>query len=96
VVSFRPGTDGQGGLSADRAASLPIWLGVAVTPQIIVRAGQLGLPLMVRSLAVKPPAIPSADRLYRETGGKGTDTRRAAQGGRPYARLRRRHDAGGG
>src|SRR6266436_4433842 len=46
---YRPALTGQGVYPRPMQNPLPIWLGVGGTPQSFVRAGQLGLPLMVRS-----------------------------------------------
>ncbi len=44
---FRPALTGQGVYPRPVQAKLPIWLGVGGTPASFVRAGTLGLPLMI-------------------------------------------------
>lgn len=44
---FRPPLNGEGVFPRPHQPTLPIWLGVGGTPQSFVRAGTLGLPLMV-------------------------------------------------
>lgn len=47
---------------------LPIWLGVGGTPKSFVRAGALGLPLMVAIIGGEPRRFRPLIDLYRETG----------------------------
>jgi alkanesulfonate monooxygenase SsuD/methylene tetrahydromethanopterin reductase-like flavin-dependent oxidoreductase (luciferase family) len=47
---------------------LPIWLGVGGTPASFVRAGTLGLPLMVAVIGGEPKRFRSLIDLYREAG----------------------------
>jgi len=58
---------------------LPIWVGVGGTPASFVRAGMLGLPLMVAIIGGQPARFRPLVDLYREAG------RRA---GHPAERLR--------
>lgn len=58
---------------------LPIWVGVGGTPESFVRAGALGLPLMVAIIGGQPARFRPLIDLYREAG------RRA---GHPAARLK--------
>lgn len=44
---FRPPIGGQGVFPRPHQPTLPIWLGVGGTPESFIRAGTLGLPLMV-------------------------------------------------
>src|SRR5881296_1117542 len=44
---YRPGLSGQGVYPRPLQKPLPIWVGVGGTPESFVRAGVLGLPLMV-------------------------------------------------
>ena len=44
---FRPSLNGEGVFPRPHQPTLPIWLGVGGTPESFVRAGTLGLPLMV-------------------------------------------------
>ena len=47
---------------------LPIWVGVGGTPQSFVRAGTLGLPLMVAIIGGEPKRFRPLIDLYREAG----------------------------
>jgi probable LLM family oxidoreductase len=47
---------------------LPIWVGVGGTPQSFVRAGMLGLPLMVAIIGGEPHRFRPLIDLYREAG----------------------------
>ena len=54
---------------------LPIWIGVGGTPQSVVRAGKLGLPMALAIIGGEPARFkPHAD-LYRESGGNGAELR---------------------
>ena len=50
----RPALTGQGVYPRPVQNPLPIWLGVGGTPQSFVRAGRLGLPLMVAIIGGEP------------------------------------------
>ena len=76
---FRPRLDGQGVYPRPLQPELPIWVGVGGTPQSFVRAGQLGLPLMVAIIGGEFRRFRPLVDLYREAG------RRA---GHPPERLR--------
>ena len=47
---------------------LPIWVGVGGTPESFVRAGMLGLPLMVAIIGGEPRRFRPLIDLYREAG----------------------------
>ena len=47
---------------------LPIWIGVGGTPESFVRAGMLGLPLMVAIIGGEPKRFRPLVDLYREAG----------------------------
>jgi len=47
---------------------LPIWIGVGGTPVSFVRAGTLGLPLMVATIGGEPRRFRPLIDLYREAG----------------------------
>src|SRR6202030_1881419 len=47
---------------------LPIWVGVGGTPESFVRAGLLGLPLMVAIIGGEPRRFRPLIELYREAG----------------------------
>src|SRR5882724_3778299 len=49
---------------------LPIWVGVGGTPESFVRAGRLGLPLMVAIIGGEPRRFRPLIELYRETGAR--------------------------
>lgn len=51
-------------------ASLPIWLGVGGTPESFVRAGTLGLPLMVAVIGGETHRFRPLIDLYREAGAR--------------------------
>ena len=59
---------GQGVYPRPIQNPLPIWLGVGGTPQSFVRAGTLGLPLMVAIIGGEPHRFRSLIDLYREEG----------------------------
>jgi probable LLM family oxidoreductase len=44
---FRPALNGEGVFPRPHQNTLPVWLGVGGTPESFIRAGTLGLPLMV-------------------------------------------------
>ena len=69
---------GQGVYPRSVQNPLPIWIGVGGTPQSFVRAGELGLPLMVAIIGGEPHRFRPLVDLYREAG------RRA---GHPAGRL---------
>src|SRR5438067_4829120 len=64
----RPALRGQGIYPRPVQTPLPIWLGVGGTPQSFVRAGALGLPLMVAIIGGEPRRFRPLIDLYRETG----------------------------
>jgi len=51
-------------------SKLPVWLGVGGTPESFVRAGQLGLPLMVAIIGGQTARFRPLVDLYREAGRK--------------------------
>jgi probable LLM family oxidoreductase len=59
---------GQGVYPRPLQNPLPIWLGVGGTPQSFVRAGVLGLPLMVAIIGGEPHRFRPLIDLYREAG----------------------------
>ena len=64
----RPALTGQGVYPRPVQNPLPIWLGVGGTPQSFVRAGALGLPLMVAIIGGEPRRFRPLIDLYREAG----------------------------
>jgi probable LLM family oxidoreductase len=65
---FRPALTGQGVYPRPAQAQLPIWLGVGGTPASFVRAGTLGLPLMVAIIGGDTHRFRPLVDLYREAG----------------------------
>jgi len=62
---YRPALNGQGIYPRPLQKPLPIWLGVGGTPQSFVRAGLLGLPLMVAIIGGQTRSYGSIIDLYR-------------------------------
>src|SRR5438876_2551875 len=67
---YRPALTGQGVYPRPVQNPLPIWLGVGGTPQSFVRAGRLGLPLMVALLGGETRRFRPLIDLYLEAGKK--------------------------
>lgn len=65
---FRAPLTGQGIYPRPVQEKLPIWLGVGGTPESFVRAGSLGLPLMVAIIGGEPHRFRPLVDLYREAG----------------------------
>lgn len=65
---YRPSLNGQGVYPRPLQNPLPIWIGVGGTPESFVRAGLLGLPLMVAIIGGKTHGFRPLIDLYRETG----------------------------
>src|SRR5262247_3303763 len=66
--AFRPALTGQGVYPRPVQHPLPIWLGVGGTPGSFVRAGTLGLPLMVAIIGGQTRRFRPLIDLYREAG----------------------------
>ena len=64
----RPSLTGQGIFPRPLQNPLPIWVGVGGTPESFVRAGTLGLPLMVAIIGGQPARFRPLVDLYREAG----------------------------
>src|ERR1700744_838996 len=64
----RAALTGQGVYPRPLQNPLPIWLGVGGPPQPFVRAGALGLPLMVAIIGGEPHRFRPLIDLYREAG----------------------------
>jgi probable LLM family oxidoreductase len=64
---FRPALNGQGVYPRPLQKPLPIWLGVGGTPESFVRAGRLGLPLMVAIIGGQTRSFRPLIDLYRKT-----------------------------
>ena len=67
---FRPSIHNQPVYPRAVQSKLPIWLGVGGTPESFVRAGQLGLPLMVAIIGGNTSRFRPLVDLYREAGAK--------------------------
>lgn len=65
---YRPALNGQGIYPRPLQNPLPIWLGVGGSPESFVRAGQLGLPLMVAIIGGETGRFKPLVDLYRESG----------------------------
>lgn len=65
---FRPGLNNQAIYPRPLQPQLPIWLGVGGTPASFVRAGELGLPLMVAVIGGETHRFRPLVDLYRRTG----------------------------
>ena len=65
---YRPTLTGQGVYPRSLQNPLPIWVGVGGTPQSFVRAGMLGLPLMVAIIGGETRSFRPLIDLYREAG----------------------------
>ena len=65
---YRPALTGQGIYPRPMQNPLPIWLGVGGTPNSFVRAGELGLPLMVAIIGGETRRFRPLVDLYREAG----------------------------
>jgi probable LLM family oxidoreductase len=64
----RPALTGQGVYPRPLQDPLPIWVGVGGTPTSFVRAGLLGLPLMVAIIGGEPRQFAPLVDLYRQAG----------------------------
>ena len=64
----RPALTGQGVYPRPLQDPLPIWVGVGGTPESFVRAGLLGLPLMVAIIGGQPRQFAPLVDLYRRAG----------------------------
>jgi len=67
---FRPALQNQPVYPRSLQAKLPVWLGVGGTPESFVRAGALGLPLMVAIIGGETERFRPLVDLYREAGRK--------------------------
>jgi probable LLM family oxidoreductase len=65
---YRPALTGQGIYPRPLQNPLPIWIGVGGTPESFVRAGILGLPLMIAIIGGQTPSFKPLIDLYREAG----------------------------
>src|SRR5947209_1509239 len=65
---YRPTLNGQGVYPRPLQNPLPIWIGVGGTPESFIRAGVLGLPLMVAIIGGETRSFRPLIDLYREAG----------------------------
>ncbi len=65
---FRPPLNNQGIYPRPAQNSLPIWVGVGGTPDSFIRAGRLGLPLMVAVIGGETHRFKPYIDLYRKAG----------------------------
>lgn len=65
---FRPPLTGQAVYPRPYQNPLPIWIGVGGTPTSFVRAGTLGLPLMIAIIGGEPARFRPLIDLYHEAG----------------------------
>jgi probable LLM family oxidoreductase len=65
---YRPTLTGQGIYPRPLQKPLPIWIGVGGTPESFVRAGMLGLPLMVAIIGGETRSFKPLIDLYRKAG----------------------------
>ena len=65
---FRPAMENQAVYPRPVQKTLPIWLGVGGTPESFVRAGMLGLPLMVAIIGGETHRFRPLVDLYRQAG----------------------------
>src|SRR4051794_23720679 len=79
----RPPLTGQGVFPRPLQDPLPIWIGVGGTPGSFVRAGTLGLPLMVAIIGGQPARFRPLVDLYREAGRQAGHPEGRPQGGVP-------------
>lgn len=64
----RAALTGQGVYPRPLQSPLPVWIGAGGTPQSFIRAGTLGLPLVVAIIGGEPHRFRSLVDLYREAG----------------------------
>jgi alkanesulfonate monooxygenase SsuD/methylene tetrahydromethanopterin reductase-like flavin-dependent oxidoreductase (luciferase family) len=65
---YRPTLNGQGVYPRPLQKPLPVWIGVGGTPESFVRAGTLGLPLMIAIIGGETHRFRPLIDLYREAG----------------------------
>jgi len=67
---FRPSLNNQGIYPRPLQNQIPIWLGVGGTPASFIRAGELGLPLMVAIIGGETHRFKPLVDLYKQAGEK--------------------------
>ena len=68
--THRPSIDDRGVYPRPLQQPLPVWIAVGGTPQSVVRAGTLGLPLAIAIIGGMPERFVAFADLYREAGAK--------------------------
>ena len=63
---LRPALDGQGVYPRPVQDPLPVWIAVGGSPESVVRAGTLGLPLTIAIIGGQPERFVPLVELYRE------------------------------
>jgi probable LLM family oxidoreductase len=66
----RPPIDGRGVYPRAQQDPLPVWIAVGGTPQSAVRAGTLGLPMVIAIIGGMPERFRAFADLYREAGAR--------------------------
>jgi probable LLM family oxidoreductase len=66
----RPSLENVGVYPRPLQEPLPVWIAVGGTPQSVVRAALLGLPLAIAIIGGQPERFAPLARLYRETAGR--------------------------
>lgn len=77
----RPALTGQGVYPRPVQQPLPVFIGVGGTPQSVIRAAKLGLPLIVAIIGGSPKQFRPLVNLYRET------WREAGHAGQPFVGI---------
>jgi probable LLM family oxidoreductase len=65
---FRPALENQMIYPRPFQDQMPLWIGAGGTPESFVRAGKLGLPLMIAIIGGEPRQFQGLVNLYREAG----------------------------
>jgi probable LLM family oxidoreductase len=68
--TMRPSIHDRGVYPRPAQAKLPVWIAVGGTPQSVVRAGQLGLPLALAIIGGEPARFAPLFTLYRQAGAR--------------------------
>ena len=87
---YRPTLKGQGVYPRPLQNPLPIWIGVGGTPESFIRAGLLGLPLMVAIIVAKRTDSGHLIDLYRQAGRRVWLSTTSIESRRTFAGLCRR------
>lgn len=91
----RPPLTGQGVFPRPVQDPFPVWVGVGGSPQSFVRAGALGLPLMVAIIGGEPHRFRPLVDLYREAARRAGHAQDGPEGLRPRPRDGGGDDEGG-